>query len=460
MPLRDDLLTPIPGENPSGVNLQYDVKVFEAVKDARQEDDDSLPTGTWASAPKKADRNLVIKVAGEALATRSKDLRLAGWYFESLLKKEGFGILAPALETMQKLEENFWETLYPEIDPDDGSLDLRIGAIEGAATLLAAQLKLIPITRTGMDLQTYVDARALGFEADPRSDEKKAIRADAVKRGRLVAEDTVVAVEATPKAFYAEVEAQLVAGLEALDNLDRLHDEKFPDDPPSLSRLKSSIEDVKKVVSSLLAEKRLKDPDPVELPPEPDLPEPVAGEESAEAVEGEAPSATASPRGGAKVPVGMPTTKDAAYLQVAACAEFLRTANTSSPVPYLLCTALRFGETRSADLADFSFAVAPPTETRQKMRKLANENKWDELMRLCIQTLPEPCGRVWLDLQRYVWKAAQGLGNASLAAIVLSTVRSLLIDFPAVRTMTLDDDTSAANTETQMWIDAEVLKQS
>src|SRR6201994_45361 len=71
MPLRDDLLTPIPGDNPSGVNLQYDVKVFDVIKEARIEDDESIPTGNWGRSAKKADRNLVIKVAGDSLAKRS-----------------------------------------------------------------------------------------------------------------------------------------------------------------------------------------------------------------------------------------------------------------------------------------------------------------------------------------------------------------------------------------------------
>ncbi len=456
MPLRDDLLTPIAGDNPSGTNLQYDVKVFEVIKEARLEDDESIPTGNWGSAPKKADRPLVIKLAGDSLATRSKDLRLAGWYFESLLRREGFGILAPALETLQKLEEEFWETIYPEKDPDDGSLDLRIGAIEGAASMLGAQIRLLPITKSGMNYIVYQDAKSLGLESDPRSDEKKEIRKDAIARGRLVGEDVITAVEGTTKAFYRETDDQLASGLESLDNFDRLNEEKFGDDYPSLSKLKSAIEDVKKVVSVLLAEKRLKDPDPVELPPEPEPAEAVEGaEESANA----SPAASVStPRAAAGVPVGLPTTKEAAYAQVAACAEFLRTVSPSAAVPYLLCTALRLGETRTADLTNFSFAVAPATEVRQAMRRLANENKWDELMRLCIRTLPEPCGRVWLDLQRYVWSAAQGLGNESLAEIVASTVKSLLTDVPSVRMMTLDDDTSAANTETQIWIDTEVLK--
>jgi hypothetical protein len=58
-----------------------------------------------------------------------------------------------------------------------------------------------------------------------------------------------------------------------------------------------------------------------------------------------------------------------------------------------------------------------------------------------------------------MWMAAQGTGNQALATTVLSTVRSLLTDFPDLRRMTLDDDTSTANSDTQQWIETEVRPQ-
>jgi type VI secretion system protein ImpA len=462
MPLRDDLLKPIEGDNPSGTNLQYDVKVFDLIKEARQEDDESIPTGNWGRAPKKADRALVIKTAGDALATRSKDLRLAGWYLESLIRKEGFAQLAPGLEFLRSLQTDFWDTIYPEKDPDDGSLDLRIGAIELFASLLGTQIRLIPLTRSGINLIVYQDARALGMDADSRSDDKEAIRKDAIARGRLRGDDVQQGVEQTPKAFYADTEAYLVKALEVLDELDRDDEEKYGDDYPALGKLKTAITDVKTIVTGCLNEKRKTEPDPVEAAP---VEEVAADEEEAESAEGEEAGAAVVARApgkaavGAKraAPVGAPTDKEGAYLQVAACAEFLM-ADANSPVPYLLCTALRFGETRAANLQEFTFAVAPPTEVRQTMRKLATEEKWGDLLRLCMQTLPEPCARVWLDLQRYTWLAARGLEKQQLADTVASTLRSLLTDFPMVRSLTLDDDTSAANPQTQRWIDSDVMQ--
>jgi len=454
MPLRDDLLEPIEGENPSGPNLQYD-KIFDQIKEARQEDDESIPSGTWERAVKKADRPLVIKVAGDALAKRTKDLRLAGWYIESLVRKEGFSVLVPSIELVLKLEEGFWDTIHPEPDEDDKSLDLRVGSVEAFATLLAQSLKMTALTRDKIDWFGYQDARAIGFEADAKSDAKKAARSDAVDRGKMTGEDLQKSIDGTPKAFYAETEALLVRSLELADDLDRFHEEKYGDDYPSLNKLKSVLEELKIIVSTILNEKRKTDPDPVEVVEE----EVVEGAEDGETVEGEdgAPAKVAKARRTA--PSGAPADKEDAYLQVAACAELVWEEDATSAVPYLLCTALRFGETRCANLDNLSFAVAPSPETRKALRKLAGDSNWKELTRLCIRTLPEPCGRVWLDLHRYMWQAAQGGGNQALATTVVSTVRSLLTDFPNLRGMTLDDDTSVANSETQLWIDTQVLPQ-
>ena len=48
VPLRSDLLEPIPGANPSGANLCYD-SVFDQIKEARTEDEENLPAGEWGA---------------------------------------------------------------------------------------------------------------------------------------------------------------------------------------------------------------------------------------------------------------------------------------------------------------------------------------------------------------------------------------------------------------------------
>jgi len=80
MPLRDDILVPIPGENPCGVDLRYDTKllVFDKIKEARRQDDE-LAQGAWQAERKTANWPVVIKLAQDTLATTSKNVQLAAY---------------------------------------------------------------------------------------------------------------------------------------------------------------------------------------------------------------------------------------------------------------------------------------------------------------------------------------------------------------------------------------------
>jgi len=147
-----------------------------------------------------------------------------------------------------------------------------------------------------------------------------------------------------------------------------------------------------------------------------------------------------------------------AYAAVLRAAEFLLESSPESPVPYLICAGLRLGETRTQGSSpDAGFAVGPTSETRQKLRGFANECAWSDLLRAALPVLAEPCSRAWLDLQRYIWRAAREMGAWALAGAVVSTVRGVLADRPELRHWTLEDDTAAANPETQTWLDSEVL---
>ncbi|HEX8893956.1 MAG TPA: type VI secretion system ImpA family N-terminal domain-containing protein, partial [Terriglobales bacterium] len=48
MPVREDLLNPIAGENPSGTDLRYDsdILLYDKIKEARRQDDE-LAQGDW-----------------------------------------------------------------------------------------------------------------------------------------------------------------------------------------------------------------------------------------------------------------------------------------------------------------------------------------------------------------------------------------------------------------------------
>jgi type VI secretion system protein ImpA len=454
VPLRDDLLNPIPGDNPSGVSLRYE-RVYDQIKEARTEEDESIPSGEWQRQAKRADYVQVIKLAGEALATRSKDLQLAAWLAEAHVKREGIGLIQPCLQLFQDLQEQFWDTLYPEIE--DGDAGMRPVPIEWAANRMATFLREAPITRDGLNFYQYRESRSVGYEADAESnDAKREARELAIAEGKVTGEDFDKSFGSTPKTWYAQLDQSIHSAVETLDALQIYSEEKYGDDGPGLGKLRSALEEVGQVIGSLLNEKRKLEPDEpgeeeAEAEPEPETEEAPATEEAVEA----APARKAKP---GKALSAEPADRDDALARVQACAKFLQKDNAASPIAYLLQSSLRFGELREQGSSpSWDFLVPPATDVRQNLKRLASEWNWEELLNAAIATVGEPCGRGWLDVHRYIWKAASEQGHYAVAAGVIATLQALLKDLPEVHTWTLSDDTPTANPETQRWLEEMVI---
>ncbi|PYT16350.1 MAG: hypothetical protein DMG59_10745 [Acidobacteria bacterium] len=139
--------------------------------------------------------------------------------------------------------------------------------------------------------------------------------------------------------------------------------------------------------------------------------------------------------------------------RLGAVARFLRQQDPTNPSPYLMLRGYRWGELRGGgETPDPAMLVPPSTEVRQSIKRLSLEANWGELLEIAETAMAQPCGRAWLDLQRYVVRAAQEYGYLNIAAAVRSELRGLLADLPRLPEWTLMDDTPTANAETQAWL--------
>jgi type VI secretion system protein ImpA len=448
MPLRDDLLNPIPGAAPCGKNLRYD-PIYDKIKEARREDDDA-PQGEWQRERKTADFPQVIKLAGDALANKSKDLQLAVWLTEALLKQEGFSGFRAGFNFIQGLIEAFWDGLYPELEDDDASL--RAVPLEWLGGRMDLALRKAPITRKGLGWLKYKEALSVGYEADADTEAKAENRAASIADGKLTGEEWDVAFAASPKEYYVALEADLDGILETIESISALCEEKFGDDTPSFSPLRNTIEEIRHTVHGLFQKKR-------ELYPD----EPASSEdegwstteETAVETEPEQPHVAApvrpKPRGGPLA--AEPVDNADACERVASAARFLRGENAYSPAPYLLLRALRWGELRAAgSTLDPSILEPPPTEIRQGLKQFGLESEWQQALDLAESAMGLPCGRGWLDLQRHAVRAATELGYDLVASAIRSELNALLLDYPDLPDATLLDDTPTANQETRTWL--------
>lgn len=445
MLLRDDLLTPIPGDNPGGENLRY-APVYDKIKDARREDDDA-PQGDWQFKRKTADWGQVVKLSQEALASKSKDLQLAAWLTEALLNTDGFGGMREGLQLIKALIENFWDSLYPELE--DGDAEFRAAPVEWVGTKLDIAVKSAPFTKSGgFSYIRYHDSRAIPSEDEATNDpEKAALREEGIKLGKPTPEQWDKALNSTAVDYLAKVVSDLEGCVTVFQELQVLCEEKFGDVAPSFQKTRTAVEDVLHLVSGFYEAKK----GPAEPEPEP---EPEAVEEAAETSWGAAEEAADRPvKKVRKITGAEPADNDDAAARIAAVAAWMRRENAYNPAPYLLLRGFRWGELRQAGSSpDGSLLEAPSTGVRQNIKRLAIDGSWTELIEAVENAMAEPCGRAWLDLQRQVVRACEELGYSAVAQAIKSELRALLADIPTLPEMTLLDDTPTANTETQKWL--------
>ena len=451
MPLREDILTPVAGDNPSGENLRY-APLYDKIKEARRQDDDA-PQGDWKTTRKVADYKTVIKLAGEAIATRSKDLQLAAWLTEALLHTERIPGLTAGLNLIRGLIENFWDTLYPELE--DGEAEFRAAPLDwvGGAYLTLA-VKQVPLTKAGYTLLSFQEAKALGREEDAAQDtDKHAEFQAAVAEGKVSMDEWEKAFAATSKAFYVQLAQDIETVLQTIEDLQPVCEEKFGEFTPSFNQLRVAIEEVQRLANQLLEKKKELEPDPEDAQPvEAEVEEDVTDDGAAAVSVGG--GAAAQPKRISRT-VGLslePADKEDAVARVAAVAAFWRKEDPSSPAPYLLLRGLRWGELRASSSLDPSLFEAPSTAIRTNLKRLATEGSYAEVIELAENAMAMPCGRAWLDLQRYVVAALDNLGYSAISEAIKAELKSLVRDFPDLPEATLLDDTPTANRETQEWL--------
>jgi type VI secretion system protein ImpA len=166
MPLREDILSPIPGPSAAGTDLRG-TPTFLAIGEALRQDDD-MPQGEWQRVRKEADYDGAIRLAAEALATKSKDVEIATWLLEALVRRDGFAGMREGLTTIHGLMDRFWDGLHPQ--PEDGDLYYRAGRLERLNVGLRMPVQSVPLNAAGHDYLQYAESRAVGYEAQLNGD--------------------------------------------------------------------------------------------------------------------------------------------------------------------------------------------------------------------------------------------------------------------------------------------------
>ena len=321
------LLAPIPGANPAGESLRY-AGAYDAIKEARRAEE-NLAQGEWQHNLKVADWRAVTTLATEALGSKTKDLQIAAWLTEALVKRNRFAGARDGFSLIRQLHEQFWDTLHPM--PEDGSMEVRAGAIEGLNDKLPAALAELPLTMpddkgVAYSFSDYQESRLV----DERGRKNAELLQAAIAEGKITGEMFDKRVAASPRKFYEPLFADLTEAFDECRKLSATADEKFGRDAPSMMAIKKVFEDISHVVEAIVKKKRELEPDPV-----------------ADSAANGAPDAAAdgprhaSPAG--NLPLD-PVDRADAFKRLEAIAAYFHRTEPHSPVAYLVQRAVRWGQ--------------------------------------------------------------------------------------------------------------------
>lgn len=119
----DQILEPIAGSNPSGVDLEYDSR-FQEVKSSIESGDEEHPTD-W----KKVKRQC-LELLGDG-----RNIDFLVLLAVSLVATEGYQGLRDGLHILAKSVKDFWDNIYPELDMEEPESDRHVMRLNSIAQL-------------------------------------------------------------------------------------------------------------------------------------------------------------------------------------------------------------------------------------------------------------------------------------------------------------------------------------
>jgi len=254
------LLKPVSDSAPAGTDLRADVSptsIYFRLKDAR--------SGARA-AERRADSEggvpgllpewqTILNLAPKSLTENSKDLEVAAWYIEALVRARGFAGLRDGVQLARGLIEQYWDSFFSLVDEDGLATRLApLGGLNGQGNegTLIQPLRMVSVTKSRdegvLAVYHYDQARALANLADP------AQRARREAAGEISMERFMVAVNESGGDFYVSLLEDLDGGLAELALLGTALQERAGRDAPSTSDITKVLSSIRDAVATFAAD--------------------------------------------------------------------------------------------------------------------------------------------------------------------------------------------------------------
>ncbi|AIK96381.1 type VI secretion system protein TssA [Candidatus Odyssella acanthamoebae] len=335
----DLLVVPILGENPSGVSLRYE-RIYDDIRDARREDDDTVSYGIWQYDLKRSDWGRVESLCCHALVGQTKDLQIAGWLAEAWVMMDAVPGLKRGLELITQLTSTFWDSIHPTVLNDD--FEYRSQFYDWLDKSLSARLvKLIFVPNElgeGVTLADWLAAQRLDSVLKRAPNADRLIK-KAEERGQVNFKQCYTFLSRVSTEDGDNYLESLAAATSALHELKGAVDQKFPNNTLAFDELGGHLDEMTRIYKAEMATRQRATNDitneSLSLSISP--PSPMADTDPEETLDEATASAIAPPvmPSSPMVPSAIQS-REQAYKQLSDIANLLEGLEPHSPAPQIL----------------------------------------------------------------------------------------------------------------------------
>lgn len=330
-----ELLSPISGDAPAGQDPRQNPlpsSPYSLIKDAR-------------GAARAAERNSLFDEgkSGEALenwrkiltlapgiiSDHAKDLEVAAWFTEALIRMHGFKGLSNGFTLMRNMIELFWSDLHPL--PDEDGMETRVAPLtglngEGAEGVLIAPIRNTVITDTNSAASYTVWQYKQALEAQKISDEE--LREKKIAQIGFSLADIENAVAKSSNQFFSELRSDLTTAIQEYRKISELLDNHCGvHEAPPTSNIINTLEDVLSMIKHIGQAKFLDE----------EVAAPMSDENrSNEGAAAVAPSAAVAATGPIR-------SREDAFRQLHQIADYFKRTEPHSPISYAIYRAIKWG---------------------------------------------------------------------------------------------------------------------
>jgi type VI secretion system protein ImpA len=351
------LLAPISPEHPTGIDLRLDaspLSSYQTIKTARYAARDAEKNNLYKESNGEADEHWrkILSLAPGLLIRESKDLEVATWLTEALIRRNGFQGIKDAFALIEGLIENFWDQLYPLPDEEDG-IETRVSPLAGLngtanEGVLIAPIRRVPLTEgySPGPFAYWQYQQAVELERTTNDDARNS---KAEKLGFTLA-DIERAVEESTQQFILDQFDDINETINCAKRVEVLLDQRCGSEhAPSMRAIVSALEECRAALNHIAKHKLPVEAEPVIVITGTD----VTGTGAAQPTISNTASALVS--------------REAAFKQLLDIAKFFRTTEPHSPVSYALEKAVKWG---NMPLDELIVELIPDSSSRKHFSEL------------------------------------------------------------------------------------------